>query len=689
MGPQIAQIVGQLDALTIKSGQVSNSLKGIDMPAIDPIEVPEIEIPPVNTEPTENTFKKLALRIGGILGTIKGATALVGLSDEFTAIEARINRIKSDNETVRDIQNQIFESAQRSRAEYSMTADIVGRLGSQAGAAFTDTSEIIAFSEQLNKTFALDGTEQSGIESVMYNLTQAMATGVLRGQDLNAVMSNTPSILKNVADYLEVDIGFIRDLAAEGELSAEVVKNAMLSSAAETNAAFEEVPQTFAQIKTAAMNEFIFELQPALSRLNEFFNTDIFQNFVGFASAGLGRIAELIAWTTEAFITGVTFAAEAMEYLQIPLLAIIGLVGIYQGIVLAKAAAEMISGFATSIMEVGLLKATAAQLGLNTAILTSPIFIIPAVLITIIAIIFGVVTAINNLQGTTISALGIITGAINVAIEFVINILKGLWNFTIQTVQAIINGFISAAEFIANVFINPIGAVNRLFYDLGIFVLETLSGVARIIDTVFGSNLVDSINGWTNSLQNSRVQVEGEFVEIPRADMTDMLAERRSYSESFDAGYQTGANAQTTISDFIGNFLPSAEDLKAVTVDQTALDIPEFDGELAAGGADKDKKGVGSTKDDLKDLKKSTKSIDKAVNGEIEFKNEDLTYLREAATARAIQNFSFDKVVVEVKNDFGDIHQEADLEGWIDGINEGLTTALETIGTTATEGGLA
>ena len=132
-------------------------------------------------------------------------------------------------------------SANRARASYQTTADVVSKLGMQAGHAFSSNDELIAFSEQLNKSFVIAGADAQAVESVMYNLTQALSSGVLRGQDLNAVFSNAPNIIQNIADYLDVPIGKIREMAADGELSASVVKNAMLAAADETNARFAEM----------------------------------------------------------------------------------------------------------------------------------------------------------------------------------------------------------------------------------------------------------------------------------------------------------------------------------------------------------------------------------------------------------------------------------------------------------------
>ena len=215
-----------------------------------------------------STIKKVALAVGGI-SAIKG---LFNLSDEMTNNKARLNLIVDDGGSVEALQNKIFVSAMNARASYQTTTDIITKLGLQASKAFKGNDELIAFAEQLNKTFAISGTEATGIESTMYNLTQALSTGVLRGQDLNAVFSNAPQIVQNIADYLNVPIGKIRDMAADGKISAQIVKNAMLKAADETNAKFNKMPMTWNQVFTKMKNIAIKALDPVLNKINALAN---------------------------------------------------------------------------------------------------------------------------------------------------------------------------------------------------------------------------------------------------------------------------------------------------------------------------------------------------------------------------------------------------------------------------------
>ena len=170
-------------------------------------------------------------------------------------------------QTTPEVQDMIFHAAQRSRGDYQDTADMAAKLGTLAPEAFGSTAEVVAFTEQINKQFALAGTSAQGAQAAMLQLTQAMASGVLRGEELNSVLEQAPTITQAIAKYMGVTIGELRELASEGQVTAHVVKAALFAAAEETNAAFEAVPLTFSQAWTMAGNAAVKSMEPALERL--------------------------------------------------------------------------------------------------------------------------------------------------------------------------------------------------------------------------------------------------------------------------------------------------------------------------------------------------------------------------------------------------------------------------------------
>lgn len=201
-------------------------------------------------ESMKSKFMHAAAAVGAAL-SIKN---IIGLADAMTQTEARLNLITGDLEKTAALQDQIMASANRSRASYQSTADAVAKMGIMAKDAFNNTDELVAFTELINKQFTITGASVAGQEAAMMQLTQAMASGVLRGEELNSIFEQAPTIIQTIADHLGVSVGEIRAMAAEGQITAQVVKEAMLSSADEINAQFSAMPYTFAQVWTMMQN---------------------------------------------------------------------------------------------------------------------------------------------------------------------------------------------------------------------------------------------------------------------------------------------------------------------------------------------------------------------------------------------------------------------------------------------------
>lgn len=201
-------------------------------------------------ESMKSKFMHAAAAVGAAL-SIKN---IIGLADAMTQTEARLNLITGDLEKTAALQDQIMASANRSRASYQSTADAVAKMGIMAKDAFDNTDELVAFTELINKQFTIAGASVAGQEAAMLQLTQAMASGVLRGEELNSIFEQAPTIMQTIADYLGVSVGEIRAMAAEGQITAQVVKNAMLSAAGEINAQFSAMPYTFSQVWTMMQN---------------------------------------------------------------------------------------------------------------------------------------------------------------------------------------------------------------------------------------------------------------------------------------------------------------------------------------------------------------------------------------------------------------------------------------------------
>lgn len=254
---------------------------------------------------------KLSGSIRSLVGayvSLRGLSSLMDLSDEMSATTARLDQMNDGLQSTAELQNRIMASAQRTRGSYQDTADMVAKLGTLAGGAFNSSQEIIAFAEQINKQMVLAGTSTTGSQAAMLQLTQAMSSGVLRGEELNSILEQAPTIAQSIASYMGVTIGEMRELASEGKVTAEVVKNAMFDAAEKTNEKFSQMPVTWGQVWSQAQNVLIQAFQPVLDVVGKLAGW-IGQNMDTAIAAFYGLAAAVAVYTAAQWVA--TGAAQA------------------------------------------------------------------------------------------------------------------------------------------------------------------------------------------------------------------------------------------------------------------------------------------------------------------------------------------------------------------------------------------
>lgn len=618
-----------------------------------------------------------------LMQTIKGAVAAyatiqtlstaLNLSDQLTSTTARLNLMNDGLQTTQDLQNMIYLSAERARGSYQATADAVSKLGLMAGDAFGSSEEIIAFMEQVNKQFTIAGTEAAGIDAAMLQLTQAMGSGVLRGEEYNSILEQAPNIIQAIADYMEVPKGQLKDMAAEGQITADIVKAAMFAAADDTNAKFESMPKTFSQIWTSFQNTALMAFQPVLQRMNEIANSEAFQQFVNNAIEGLsmvagvaleifdllvgvaGAVADNWSWLSP-IIYGVAAALAVYYGWQ---LAVNAINAITKGIHIAMAVAQMIHAAATGALTAATAAEIAAQNGLNAALYACPIVWIIVLIIALIALFYAAVAAVNKFAGTSVSATGIICGAFMVALAFIGNIFVALWNLVVDVFVLIHNLVATVANFIGNVFTDPIGAVCRLFFDLADTVLGILQALASAIDAIFGSNLAGSVQGWRDSLGGWVDDTFGKGDEVmAKMNADDMKLGRFEYGAAWDAGYSFGEG----IDESIANFDPSSLfDTNVPGADDYA-NLSDYGSGIG---------GIGSGVDDI------AGNTGKIADG-MEITEEDLKYLRDIAEQEAVNRFTTAEITIEQTN-HNTVSGKMDLDGIVSGLTDAANEAVDRI----------
>lgn len=624
---------------------------------------------------------------GDLMNMIKGAVAayasvqtigkVMDLSDQLTSTTARINLMNDGLQSTQDLQNMIYLSAERSRGAYQTTADAVSKLGLMAGDAFSSSEEIIAFTEQLNKQFTIAGTEAAGIEAAMLQLTQAMGSGVLRGEEYNSILEQAPNIIQAIADYMEVPKGQLKDMAAEGEITAEIVKNAMFAAADETNAKFEAMPKTFSQIWTSFQNTALMAFQPVLQRLNDVANSEAFQTFINGAIEALSMVAGIVVEIFNLIASVGTMIADNWSWLSpiiygvaAALLVYYGRLMLVRGAELALAAVQGVVAVAKGILAAATMLVTGAtwaqttaQYGLNAAMYACPIVWIIILIIALIALFYAAVAAVNKFAGTSVSATGIICGVFMVAAAFIGNLFVALINFVIDIFVVLWNFIAAFANFFGNVFNDPVGAIARLFFDLVDTNLSLLQSLASAIDTIFGSNLAGAVQGWRDSLGGWVDSTFGQGEEImAKLNAEDLHLDRFEYSSAWDAGYSFGEG----IDESIANFDPSSLFDTNVPGAGDYADLSGYGSDLGGLG------GIGSGVDDIA-------GNTGAIADSMDITEEDLKYLRDIAEQEAVNRFTTAEISVDMSGMQNNISNGMDLDGVISGLTEGVNEAIDSM----------
>lgn len=198
-----------------------------------------------------------------------GLSSITDLADTMITTKARLDLMNDGQQTTLELQDKIMASANRARASYQLTSDVVAKLGMRAGDAFKNNEETIQFAENLNKQFVIAGASQMEMASASLQLTQALGSGLLRGEELNAVFEAAPNVIQTIADYLNVPIGKIKDMASDGLITASIVKDAMLSATDEINAQFNSMPMTFSQVWTVSINALLKAFGPLIQTIGQ------------------------------------------------------------------------------------------------------------------------------------------------------------------------------------------------------------------------------------------------------------------------------------------------------------------------------------------------------------------------------------------------------------------------------------
>lgn len=609
--------------------------------------------------------------------SIQSVGKALNISDELVQTTSRLNMMNDGVQTTAELVNMVYAAAQDARGSFSQMADVVARFGNNAKDAFSSSEEVVAFADLIQKQMTIAGASTQEAANAELQLSQALGSGVLRGDELNSIFEQAPNLIQNIADYLDVPIGKIREMAADGELSADVVKAAIFSAADDINSKFNEMPMTWGQIWQSMQNTALIAFQPVLQRLNDLANSEAFQTFIQGAIEAMATLANILlnifelVGTVGGFIADNWSVISPIIYGVIAALAVYAAyLGIVKGIEIASAAATAIHSVAMSA-KIGVMAAltgqtmaaTAAQMGYNGALYACPVVWIIVLIIALIAVIMAVCSAIAKMTGIANSGFGVITGGVNVVIQFFKNLGLTVANIAL----GIGNAIAALASNMMTAFHNAICSVQSWFYNLLSTALSVIEGICSALNKLpFVEFDYSGISSAADDYAAKASEAAGNKEDYQ--SISDAFNEGFTTFDAFQDGwasdaFNAGAAWGDGIADKVSNF--SLSDVFGQT------DIPNV-GDYTSGFSDAiANSGVG---DGIGNIDDNTGKI----KDSLDITEEDLKYLRDIAEQEAINRFTTAEVTINQTNN-NNVSSDTDLDGFITALDDAMGEAIDEV----------
>ena len=558
VGNSIDRTINQFERFnqsTTRVRELDASLRRLGMTASRSIQVPKVSVPKAPSSlPTAGatglnaglaTSQMMLARLTSMsrllnfqiaiqalraIGAMMGG--LVSKADTFIQIMARLNTVADGTKAGQELQDSLMAAANRSRSGFAEMADSVAKLRSQAGEAFKNNDEAIAFAEQLNKLYKLGGASLEQQKAGTLQIIQALASGVLRGDEFNSMMENAPLVAQKLAQHLGVGVGQLRQMAQNGQLTGDALKNALLGSAVATNEEFARLTMTFGDMVAQIKNVGMYAFQPLIQSWQEFISSVEGQTFMQALQMSMFAIADVALWLFNLFRDGFSWMINNMDVVMSVLSAVAIAVAIMGAVWIATHIAMMVASW---------------ELLLPYLIIIGVIFVI-----ILLMQMFGV-SALDVISGIVAGFVFLGTIIYDV-IAFAINLFAMLFQFVVSIIAMLHNHFVIFAEFFLNVWKNPIYSVKRLFVNL---IKNIINGFANVVDStgavgnaigtafIAGANMAIRAINWVISALN---KIPGfslsTMSEIGGGGGVSVGNSIRSFADSFSAGdepddYQT------------------------------------------------------------------------------------------------------------------------------------------------------
>lgn len=507
-------------------------------------------------------FKGYVIALFAIQAVTRALRALFNASDTYSNIQSRLNLINDGAQTTAQLNDKIYRTAQRSRAEYTAMASSVAKLNMLTNGVFKNNDESIRFLELVNKSFTIAGASAEEQKSAMLQLTQAMASGRLQGDELRSISENSPMILQAIEKYAGISRAELRKMAAQGKITSDLIKNSIFAAADDIESKFSKVPLTIGQAWTTFINYLQMRLQPVFAMIQNALRSDEFKQFAAIATAAIDGLVWSVMFLAEVFgivwrtvYSIYNFFASNWSTIGPIITGIAAALAVVYGYMLAMRIIETIR---------------AAWEALNTTVKVFNMLVaanpIVAIGLIVIAVLIGISVATIGVGETVELVFGIIGAALYGLAAVAFNIFVAIWNIVVTVVEAIVNAFIMGVDFIktlwwgflvvigtiaetvANIFVDVINfllekwndfghGMNQLWYNIGKGVAKMAEAAGGVVDGLINAvlgGIEDMINKAIGGI-NSMIEAVNKIPGVNIGALTNVSLGRSSIASTAKA----------------------------------------------------------------------------------------------------------------------------------------------------------
>lgn len=642
------------------------------------------------TSQAENLMRTIGRAAAAYL-SIQSVKNVLNISDNLTQNTARLNLMNEAFQemgagfgSTDEMINTVYASAQNARGSFGEMAAIIARFGNNAKDAFGSSAEVVDFANLIQKQMVIAGANTQESANAMLQLSQALGSGVLRGDELRSIFEQAPNLIRNIADYMDVPIGQIRDMASEGQITADIIKSAVFAASDDINSKFEQMPMTWGQVWQSMQNTALMTFQPVLERLNQIANSEGFQNFVNGAMQALAMLADAVlnifdligaagGFITDnwSWISPIIYGVAAALGAYIVALGIYNTVkAISSGLEAAHAAWIAMTTVAEGAETTTTFMATAAQYGFNAALMACPLTWIILLIIALIAIIYAVCSAIAKLTGVASSGFGIICGCINVVNMFFKNLAMVGWNVAL----AIGNAIAALANNMMAAFNNAICSIQSWFYNLLSTACSVIAGICAELNKL--PFVEFDYSGMASAADEYAAKAEKaagnkrEYTSVSDAfnkgwNTFDAFQDGW-IQDAFNEGASWGDGLLDKVKDFFnGDDRPAGEEyMPEMQQAQPYVDTGGGAGDNGIANGIDGSNAAGN----IADIKDS-----------MDITQEDLKYLRDLAEQETVNRFTIAEIKIDQSGMKNTINGSNDLDGFVSGLTDAVNEAVENI----------